>query len=92
MSTVADDLPVVQRIDVLQIQPGDVLAVIPARRLDMAEAADLRDELRSKAPGHEVVVLEPGFELAAVRPAAEDRVEIREAALRRGIMTMPQIG
>lgn len=63
------DLPLAQRIEVLQLEEGDVLAVTFDGPMHLAEARAIEAYVRARVPEHHVVVLDRNAELSVVRPA-----------------------
>lgn len=62
------------RLEVLQLQPGDVLCVhLPESYMpfDRVGLAMIRKEVADILPGVSVLVLQPGVELSAVRPSCD---------------------
>lgn len=67
------DLPEITEARVLRLQPGDVLAITPARRIDDQDMDDLGQRVRDIiGPGVPILIFpEPGWDLTVVRPDSE---------------------
>jgi hypothetical protein len=66
-ATVLPVLPAITRVELVRVQPGDVLVCTVPRYLDDAEFAALRDNMREGFPGIHIAVIEGDATLAVVR-------------------------
>lgn len=63
----------------LDLRPGDVLVFRHEKRISQASVRYIKDECAKAIPGHRVMVLDDGLELAVLRPV-EQGVESSPAA------------
>jgi hypothetical protein len=57
------------------LEPGDILLIRSPKRLTLQSVDSLKKAIREGLPGHRVLVLEEGLDLAVIRPvgpAADD--------------------
>jgi hypothetical protein len=66
------DQPELESVRVLRLQPGDVVVVRLADRIDKHAAETIRNDLRPKFPDHEVLVLGPNADLEIVRDGGSE--------------------
>lgn len=59
-----------EKLQVLTLQPGDILVVTAPAGLSQEAAVVLREQLMTDVPEHQVFVMAAGMELAALRTAA----------------------
>lgn len=57
----------IDALQILHLEPGDVLAVKFDRPLSLQEAHDVREQVKRLLPDNEVMVLDKGIELTAIR-------------------------
>jgi hypothetical protein len=62
-----------ESVRILRLQPGDVIVVRIADRIDKPAAEAIRDDLKPKFPDHEVLVLGPDADLEIVRDGDSSR-------------------
>ncbi len=67
MKIIDDDGNVIAEGQVLSLEPGDILVFQTKRRLDMATAARIRDELGQVFPDNKTAILGPDDELSILR-------------------------
>lgn len=73
MTDLTNQDPPIQRLEVVTLRPGDLLAATVKEPLSDAAAARLYDRLLARVPaGVEVVIVSGQIELAAYRPLAEE--------------------
>lgn len=65
------EMPPVEAVQVLRVQPGDTLVITTTKPITEAAAATIRDQLRLAFPGVPAVVLDDGTTVRIVRPDAE---------------------
>jgi hypothetical protein len=58
------------KVEILRLEPGDVLAVKAPDRLTASEAAKIKEQFTEQFPDHKVL-LYSGMDLAVVRPCPE---------------------
>lgn len=58
----------VEDLTVVPVEPGDVVLVRHRGRLDISAIRAVHDHVARHFPGHEVLVLDEGMELALLRP------------------------
>ena len=56
----------------VSLEPDDVVVLRHPKRVDQADAARLVERMGHVFPGHKVVILDAGLELAVVRPVIGD--------------------
>lgn len=61
------ELTIQGEIEVLRLQPGDIIVATVTDRLTEHQIALMVEQIRARFPDHEVVVCE-GVELSTVRP------------------------
>lgn len=68
-------LPDIERLQALQLQPGDVLVATVPANITPAELEQVAKDLQHRLPGQQVLVITTGIDLAAYRPATIDAKE-----------------
>lgn len=63
--------PRLPSIEVLRLEPGDILIVTPDHELTKEQADYVQSRFAGKLPGHEVLVVSDSIKLSVIRP--EDR-------------------
>lgn len=58
------------------LEPGEVLLVRTARRIDQITAHLIREAVKRHFPDHDVVVLGDGMELSVIRPLGDTGVTV----------------
>jgi type IV pilus biogenesis protein CpaD/CtpE len=66
-----DGLDLIQSMQVLSLQPGDVLVLKTGRNLTADMAARLEGLAKSYAPDNRVMILDSGFDLGILRTITE---------------------
>jgi len=59
-----------EKLQVLTLQPGDILVVTSHARLSAQQLHHLKEQLEQFVPGHQVMVVSSDVELAALRTTA----------------------
>jgi len=62
-----DDLPEVQTVSQLRLEPGDVLVVTAKGPLSQDVRDRIRDAFHDLVPGHPIAVIDAGLRLCVVR-------------------------
>lgn len=65
------DLPSIERLQAVTIEPGDVIVVtLPARTPDdfAGWVDDIQAAMAKKFPGHKVLIVSAGVEVSVMRP------------------------
>lgn len=76
----SDELPAIQKIELLRLEPGDVVVATAEASCTNEQAARIREVLEAKFPNHDVLVV-AGLALAVARvdsdlpPVRESRPE-----------------
>lgn len=68
-------------IATLKLEPGDVLVIKSPKMLDAATCARIEEQVEAVAPGHRALVLDRGFDMAAIRPAPSEQRGPRPTAI-----------
>jgi hypothetical protein len=63
-----------ESVRILRLQPGDVVVVRFADRIDKLTAETIRNDLKPKFPDHEVLVLGPDADLEIVRDGDDEPI------------------
>jgi hypothetical protein len=61
------ELPLIERVQAVELNPGDVVVLTAQGRISLQDAEELRSRAEKWFPGHEVRVLD-GLELSVLRP------------------------
>jgi hypothetical protein len=70
------DLPEIERLQAVRLEPGDVVVLTVARPVSMSVAAELKGQLEPVFPGHRVLVLTEA-ELEILRPATQQVQDVQ---------------
>jgi len=64
---VSDLLDNLTSVEVMRLEPGDVIVASVDSRIDSESAARITDTLRTKFPDHDVLVLSRGVKISLTR-------------------------
>lgn len=69
------DLPPIERVEAVRLEPGDVVVLTVAQPIPMAVAESLKEQLRPVFPGHKVLIVSQA-ELEILRPGEQQVHEV----------------
>lgn len=69
------DLPELERLQALSLDPGDVLVVTVRHSVSMAEVDQIKATVNEALPGHVVLVTSGDVDLSAYRPVTTAEAE-----------------